>query len=41
MALLDFVPDHPGEPAQERLNQEGKTSLDLLQQEIVNSSGIS
>jgi len=41
MALLDFVRDHPGEPAPERLNQEGKTNLDLLEQEIVSGSGIS
>jgi len=41
MALLDFVQDYPGEPAPERQNQEGKTNLDLLQQEIVSGSGIS
>jgi len=35
MALLDFVQDYPGEQARERQNQEGKTNLDLLQQEIV------
>jgi len=34
-ALLDFVWDYPGEPASERLNQEGKTNLDLLEQEIM------
>ena len=29
-----------GEPALERLNQEGKTNLDLQEQEIVSGSGI-
>ena len=33
MALLDFIQDYPGEP-------EGKTNLDLLEQEIVSGSGI-
>jgi len=28
------------EPAPERQNQEGKTNLDLLEQEIVSGSGI-
>jgi len=41
MALLDFVQDYPGEPTPERYYQEGKTSLDLLEQEIVSGSGIS
>jgi len=41
MALLDFVWDYPGEPEPERLKQEGKTNLDLLEQEIVSGSGIS
>jgi len=35
-ALLDFVWDYLGEPA-----SEGKTNLDLLQQEVVSGSGIS
>jgi len=39
-ALLDFVRDYPGEMAPERYNQEGKTNLDLLQQEIVSSSSV-
>jgi len=38
MALLDFVHDCLGEPAPEKYLLEGKTSLDLLEQEIV--SGI-
>jgi len=38
---LDFVLDYPGEPTQERSNQESKTNLDLLEQDIVNDSGIS
>jgi len=38
---LDFVRDYPGEPVPERLNQEGKTNLDLLEQELVSGSGIS
>jgi len=33
--------DYPGEPIPERQNQEGKTNLDLLEQEIVSGSGIS
>jgi len=41
MALLDFVWDYPGEPTPERYHQEGKTNLDLLEQEIVSGSGIS
>ena len=41
MALLDFVRDYPGEPTPERYHQEGKTNLDLLEQEIVSGSGIS
>jgi len=41
MALLDSVWDFPGEPAPERQNQEGKTNLDLLEQETVSGSGIS
>jgi len=38
---LDLVQDYPGEPVPERWNQEGKTKLDLLEQEIVSGSGIS
>jgi len=38
---LDFVRDYPGEPVPERQNQEGKTNLDLVEQEIVSGSGIS
>jgi len=34
-AHLDFVRDYPGEPAPERQKQEGKTNLDLREQEIV------
>jgi len=34
-SVLDFVLDYPGEPAPER-----ETNLDLLEQEIVNGSGI-
>ena len=34
-AILNYVWDYLGEPAPERYNQEGKTSLDLLEQEIV------
>jgi len=41
MALLDFVRVDPGEPAPEKYNQERKTNLDLLEQEIVSGSGIS
>jgi len=41
MALLDFVRDYPGELTPERKNQENKTNLDLLEQEIVSGSGIS
>ena len=40
-ALSDFVLDYPGERAPERQNQEAKTNLDLLEQEIVSGSGIS
>jgi len=40
MALLHYVWDNPGEPAPQRY-QEGKTNLDLLEQEIVSGSGIS
>jgi len=39
-ALLDFVWDYPGEPVPKRYNQEGKTNVDLLEQEIVSGSGI-
>ena len=39
-ALLDFVQDYLDEPAPERYNQEGKTHLDLLEQEIVSGSSI-
>ena len=35
MAFLDFVQHYPGELAPEKQNQEGKTNLDLLEQEIV------
>jgi len=38
---LDCVQDYPAEPVPERQNQEGKISLDLLEQEIVSGSGIS
>jgi len=38
---LDFVWNYPSEPVPERYNQEGKTNLDLLEQETVTSSGIS
>jgi len=38
---LDCVWDYPGEPIPERLNQEGKTNLDLLEQEILSGSSIS
>jgi len=41
MALLDFVRDYPGELTPERYHQEGKTNLDLLEQETVSGSGIS
>jgi len=34
MALLDFVRDYLGEPTPERYYQEGKTNLDLLEQEV-------
>jgi len=40
MALLDFVLDYSGEPVPERSNEESKTNLDLLEQEIVSGSGI-
>ena len=40
-ALLDFVRDYLGELTSERYQQEGKTNLDLLEQEIVSGSGIS
>ena len=35
-----FVRDYPCDLVPERQNQEGKTNLDLLEQEIVNGSGI-
>jgi len=38
---LDWVWDYLGEPVPERYNQEGKTNLDLLEQETVSGSGIS
>jgi len=38
---MDFFWDYLGEPAPERQNEEGKTNLDLLEQEIVSGSGIS
>jgi len=37
----ELVLDHPGELAPERLNQKGKTNLDLLEQDRVSGSGIS
>jgi len=40
-ALLDYVRDYPGELAPERQNHEGKTNLELLEQETVSGSGIS
>ena len=40
-ALLYFVWDYPDQPTPERYHQEGKTSRDLLEQEIVSGSGIS
>jgi len=39
-ALLDFFRDYLGDPAPERQNQEGKTNLDLPEQEMVIGSGI-
>jgi len=36
-----ILSDYPGESAVERQNQEGKTNLDLLEQETVSGSGIS
>jgi len=36
-----IVRDKPSEPVPERQNQEGKTNLDLLEQEIVSGNGIS
>jgi len=39
-ALLKFVQDYTGEQVPERSNQESKTNLDLLEQEIVSGSGI-
>jgi len=41
MATLRFVLDNLGELAPERQNQESKTNLDLLEQQIVTGSGIS
>ena len=38
---LDCVQDYPGEPVPERSNQEGKTNLDLMEQETGSGSGIS
>jgi len=38
---LDFVRDYRGEPAPERNYQEGKTNLDLLEEEKVSGNGIS
>jgi len=40
MAILDFVRDYLSELEPERQNLEGKTNLDLLEQEIM-SNGIS
>jgi len=39
-ALLEFVWDYAGEQVPESKNQEGKSNLDLLEQEIVSGSGI-
>ena len=39
--LSGFVQDYLGEPVQERYNPEGKTNLDLLEQETVSGKGIS
>ena len=39
-ALLEFVWDYPGEQVSEGKNQEDKTNLDLLEQEIVSGGGI-
>jgi len=39
--FYEFVRDYPGEPAPDRQNQEDKTNLDLLEQEIVINIGIS
>jgi len=36
-----FVRNYLGEPVPEKKNEEGKTNLDLLKQEIVCGSGIS
>ena len=38
---VKFCPDYPGELTPETYNQEGKTNLDLLEQETVSGSGIS
>jgi len=40
LRLLDFVRDYPDEPTPEMYHQEGKTTLDLLEQDIVSGSGI-
>jgi len=39
-ALLEFVWDYPVSRYQKGKNKEGKTNLDLLEQETVSSSGI-
>ena len=39
-ALLEFVRDYPVSRYQKGKNQEGKTNLELLEQEIVSGSGI-
>jgi len=39
-ALLEYVRDHPGEQYQKGKTRKVKTNLDLLEQEIVSSSGI-
>jgi len=40
MAILHFVRNYPGKPTPERYHQEGKTNLDLLEQDVVSGSGI-
>ena len=41
ICLMAFFQDNLGKPAPEKQNHSGKTNLDLLEQEIVSSSGIS
>jgi len=38
---LDFVRDYTGKPVTKRYYQEGKTNLDLLEQEMMSGSGTS